>query len=189
MLSLDFVEVRARERFEGAALTQTEKIKLLRIMAADDYPMVRERLRSVNSPRSHADRRRVRNGRGAVDKYFAEKPDVALADLRMPVINRIETLVQCARTNSCRLLEFLTPVNTFRDSLDVIAVGRRLLKPQVLIYRLKIPQRALDWGERHLGYWVRKMAVYEVPSNDFLSNTSASQCCLPVLSGHLPLPT
>jgi len=92
-------------------------MKLLRVMVADDHPMVREGLRSaINRGPDMQIVAEAANGREAVDKYFAEKPDVALLDLRMPVMNGIETLAAiCQKDPGARLVI----VTTYEDEEDI----------------------------------------------------------------------
>jgi CheY-like chemotaxis protein len=78
----------ARER-----LTQASH-KLAEQMYADDHPVVREGLAALINRRP--DMRvaaEATNGREAVEQFFAQRPDVALLDLRMPVMNGVEALI------------------------------------------------------------------------------------------------
>jgi two-component system NarL family response regulator len=67
------------------------KGSVLTILVADDHPLVREGLVAVINRRP--DMRVVAeasNGRDAVDKFFSHQPDIALLDLRMPLMDGIE---------------------------------------------------------------------------------------------------
>jgi two-component system NarL family response regulator len=66
--------------------------KSLTVLVADDHPIVREGLVALIS--RQPDMRVIgeaNNGKEAAEKYFALRPDVVLLDLRMPVMDGIET--------------------------------------------------------------------------------------------------
>jgi two-component system, NarL family, response regulator len=63
------------------------------ILIADDHPIVREGLSALLN--QQPDMRVVaeaRNGQEAMSKFFSERPDVALLDLRMPVMDGVEVV-------------------------------------------------------------------------------------------------
>jgi DNA-binding NarL/FixJ family response regulator len=117
MSSVEFGRSRRVNDLKVQRAQGPKKMKLLRIMVADDHPVVREGLRSAIS--RDPDMQIVAeaaNGREAVDKYFAEKPDVALLDLRMPVMNGIETVAAiCQQDPGARLVV----VTTYEDEEDI----------------------------------------------------------------------
>jgi DNA-binding NarL/FixJ family response regulator len=75
-------------------------------MVTDDHPIVREGLVALINRRS--DMRVIAeasNGRQAVEKYFEQTPDVALLDLRMPVMDGFEAVIAiCEKDPSARLV-------------------------------------------------------------------------------------
>jgi two-component system NarL family response regulator len=98
-----------RTRFDccdtaGLALTRA-CADLLRVLVADDHPVVREGL--VSLIRCHADMEVVaqaRNGAEAVEQFLKYRPDVALLDLRMPIANGITALISiCEKEPSARI--------------------------------------------------------------------------------------
>jgi DNA-binding NarL/FixJ family response regulator len=82
----------------------------LTLMVADDHPVVREGL--VTMIERQSDLRVVAQastGREAVDKFLAFRPDVGLLDLRMPLMNGVETVVAiCEREPAARLIILTT---------------------------------------------------------------------------------
>jgi len=70
-----------------------KKERAIRVLIADDHPIVREGLRTLIS--RQADMKVVAeaaSGREAVDQSLRCKPDVALIDLRMPEMSGVETI-------------------------------------------------------------------------------------------------
>jgi two-component system NarL family response regulator len=64
------------------------------LLIADDHSVVREGLISVISRQPDMQViAQAGNGREAVDKYLAERPDVCLLDLRMPAMDGIEAAI------------------------------------------------------------------------------------------------
>jgi DNA-binding NarL/FixJ family response regulator len=67
--------------------------QLIRVLTVDDHPLPREGIAAVIEGQS--DMRLVgeaTNGREAIERYRALRPDVTLMDLRMPDINGIEAI-------------------------------------------------------------------------------------------------
>jgi two-component system NarL family response regulator len=70
-----------------------KKEHAIRVLIADDHPIVREGLRTLVS--RQADMKIVAEaatGREAVDQCVRHKPDVALIDLRMPELSGVEAI-------------------------------------------------------------------------------------------------
>jgi two-component system NarL family response regulator len=86
-------------------------------LVADDHPVVREGLIALIN--RHSDMQVVSeasNGREAVDRFFAEGPDIALIDLRMPVLDGVQTVISiCERDPLARLVI----VTTFQSEEDI----------------------------------------------------------------------
>jgi two-component system NarL family response regulator len=63
----------------------------IRVLVADDHPIVREGLRAVTSMQEGmVVVAEAKDGREAVEQFRATRPDVALIDLRMPHCNGVE---------------------------------------------------------------------------------------------------
>ena len=76
------------------------------LLVADDHPVVLEGLVALIN--RHSDMQVVaqaHNGREAVEAFFAHRPDVALLDLRMPVMDGVEAIASiCEKQPAARLI-------------------------------------------------------------------------------------
>jgi two-component system, NarL family, response regulator len=79
-------------------------------LIADDHPIVREGLATLINRRS--DMRVVAeaaDGREAVEKFVAYSPDIALLELRLPLMDGVETVMSiCEKVPAARLVIFTT---------------------------------------------------------------------------------
>jgi two-component system NarL family response regulator len=91
---------------DGSLQPDKARTKALTVLVADDHPVVREGL--VAMINRQLDMRVIdeaSNGQQAVEKFFALHPDVALVDLRMPIVDGIEAVrTICAKDPSARLI-------------------------------------------------------------------------------------
>jgi DNA-binding NarL/FixJ family response regulator len=80
------------------------------VLIADDLPIVREGLaRLINSRSDMQVVAEAANGREAVDKFITYSPDIALLELRMPLMDGVEAVISiCERVPSARLVIFTT---------------------------------------------------------------------------------
>jgi DNA-binding NarL/FixJ family response regulator len=80
------------------------------LLIADDHPIVREGLAALINRRSDMHIvAEASNGRDAVEKYLAQLPDVALLELRLPLMDGVETVRSiCAKVPAARLVVFTT---------------------------------------------------------------------------------
>lgn len=80
------------------------------VLIADDHPVVREGLTTLINRRP--DMRVVAeaaNGREAVEKFLAHSPDIALVELRLPMMDGVEVLMSiCEKLPAARLVFFTT---------------------------------------------------------------------------------
>ena len=74
-------------------------MKIIRILIADDHPIVRDGLNAVINDQADMEViAEAANGKEAVDLALEHRPDVMLIDLRMPLLNGLET-IQTIRTD------------------------------------------------------------------------------------------
>ena len=98
----------------------------LRILVADDHPVVRAGLRTLLESRegweicAEAD-----NGREAVEKAGKLKPDVAVLDIGMPLCNGIEATRQIKKTSPETEILILTMHDSESVVQEVLAAGAR----------------------------------------------------------------
>jgi two-component system, NarL family, response regulator len=80
------------------------------VLIADDYPIMREGLAMLINRRSDMQViAEASDGREAVEKYVAKSPDVALLELRLPLMDGLETVIAiCAKAPAARLVVFTT---------------------------------------------------------------------------------
>jgi two-component system NarL family response regulator len=85
-------------------------LKVYTVLIADDHPIVREGLATLINRRS--DMRVVAeaaDGREAVEKFVAYSPDIALLELRLPLMDGVETVMSiCEKVPAARLVIFTT---------------------------------------------------------------------------------
>lgn len=65
---------------------------LARILIADDAPIARAMLRKLLEQMGHCVVGEVENGKKAVERYRALRPDLVVLDITMPVMNGIDAL-------------------------------------------------------------------------------------------------
>ena len=87
------------------------------ILVADNHPVVREGLVALINRRS--DMRVIAeasNGRQAVEAFFAQRPDIALLDLRMPIMDGIDALISICEKDPRARIAIIT---SYQDEEDV----------------------------------------------------------------------
>src|SRR5678816_950486 len=71
-----------------------EDSKLIRILAVDDHPVLREGIAALLADERHMILvAEAANGREAIQQFRAHHPDVTLMDLQMPEMNGIDALL------------------------------------------------------------------------------------------------
>jgi DNA-binding NarL/FixJ family response regulator len=164
--------MRARGHRSQSGITGGGREPMLRILIADDHDVVRSGLRSVLEARSEwTIVGEARDGKEAIQLANQTKPDIAVIDYGLPVINGIEAIRQIkARHPQTEVLMF-----TMHDDEALIA---QALEAGARAYLLKSDARA------HLLAAVEALAVHkpfftgqisETLLNSFLSNRPANR--------------
>ena len=131
-------------------------LKPFTVLIADELPIVREGLARLINGRS--DMRVVAeaaNGPEAVEKFVAQCPDIALLELRLPLMDGVEVIISiCKKVPSARLVIFTTcqgeediyralragaygymlkdtPLTELIECIRAVAEGRRWIPPAV----------------------------------------------------------
>jgi DNA-binding NarL/FixJ family response regulator len=98
--------------------------KPLDILVADPYPVV---LAGVTALLASDDRLRIvgeaRNGREAVDRFFAAKPDVGILEVRMPLLGGIEAVAAILREVPHARLVMFTTCQSTEDVYRAVRAG------------------------------------------------------------------
>jgi two-component system, NarL family, response regulator len=98
----------------------------LRILIADDHPIVREGLAAIFNRREDMTVvAEASNGREAVEQYFKHAPDVALLDLRMPEMNGVEAIVAIKQRHPAARLMVLTTFDSDEDIFRALQAGAK----------------------------------------------------------------
>src|SRR5438045_7099109 len=101
-------------------------MKKLRILIADDHPLVRQGLRSVLEARpGWTVCAEDEDGRIAVKLGLELKPDVFLIDVTMPVLNGLDATRQIRRERPNAAILILTMHESDQLSEDLIRAGAR----------------------------------------------------------------
>jgi len=94
-----------------------KKTNRVRILIADDHPVVREGLVAlINRRPDMVVVAEVSNGREAVEQFLRHRPDVALLDLRMPEMDGVEAIAAIRQKIPTARLIVLT---TFDEDEDI----------------------------------------------------------------------
>lgn len=107
-----------------AAPEVKSSLQRLKILIADDHPVVREGLSGIINGQSDMTVVAVAdNGEDAVRKSAAERPDVALLDLRMPGLDGIQALHAILNQRPDARIVILTSFDTPEDIYRAVQAG------------------------------------------------------------------
>src|ERR1700739_1049068 len=146
---------------------------IIRLLIADDHPVVRDGLRGIFEASDEFEvAGEAANGREAVDRAAALRPDVVLMDLRMPVLDGVSAIRLLAERGVTARVLVLTTFDTDTDVVPAIEAGATgyLLKdspPEELLRGVRAAAR----GEAVLAPSVatRLLGQVRAPARDPLS--------------------
>ena len=97
---------------------------VIRLLIADDHPVVRDGLRGIFEASGEFEvAGEASNGREAVDRAAALKPDVVLMDLRMPEMDGVTAIRRLAERGVTARVLVLTTFDTDSDVMPAIEAG------------------------------------------------------------------
>lgn len=145
-----------RDEVHSPAHSAQPDLVVLAVLVADDHPIVREGLMAlINRQPDMQVVAEARNGKEAVEQFFAVRADMALLDLRMPLMDGIEAAIAiCERQPEAKLVIVSSyqseeevyrcmragvqgyvlkdaPVKDLIDCLRAIAAGKTWIPPGV----------------------------------------------------------
>ena len=100
--------------------------KQIRVLVADDHPVVREGLAAILDDQPDMEViGQANNGQEAIDLFRKHQPDIALLDLRMPQVGGVEaiTTIRTEFPNACIIM--LTIYDTDEDIYQGLRAGAR----------------------------------------------------------------
>lgn len=98
----------------------------IRVLIADDHVTVREGLASIIGRQPDmVVVAEAANGRDCVDRWLECRPDVALLDLRMPILDGVGAIEAIRREDSSARLMVLTTFDTDHDISRAIMAGAK----------------------------------------------------------------
>jgi two-component system NarL family response regulator len=103
---------------------QSSETDSISILIADDHPLIREGLSSLINRRSNMHVvAQASDGGEAVELFFSTQPDVALVDLRMPVMDGIQTVLSICERQPCARIAIVTAFQCEEDIYRVLRAG------------------------------------------------------------------
>ena len=97
---------------------------IIRLLIADDHPVVRDGLRGIFEASSEFEVvGEAASGREAVDRAEALRPDVVLMDLRMPELDGVSAIRMLAQRGVGSRVLVLTTFDTDTDVVPAIEAG------------------------------------------------------------------
>jgi len=113
----------AQSELAAAAAVKASKI---RVLIADDHTVVREGLVAmIGKWTDMTVVAEAQNGREAVDQWKQQHPDVALLDLRMPVLDGVGAINQIREQDSAARIIVLTTYDGDEDIYQGISAGAK----------------------------------------------------------------
>ncbi|SFS13698.1 two component transcriptional regulator, LuxR family [Dyella sp. OK004] len=106
--------------------TKQSSPTVIRVLIADDHVTVREGLAAIIGRQSDmVVIAEAANGQDCVDRWLECRPDVALLDLRMPILDGVGAIQAIRREDPSALLIVLTTFDTDHDISRAITAGAK----------------------------------------------------------------
>ena len=103
---------------------QSSETDTISVLIADDHPLVREGLSALINRRSNMHVvAQASNGAETVELFFSRQPDVALVDIRMPVMDGIQTVLSICERQPCARIAIVTAFQCEEDIYRVLRAG------------------------------------------------------------------
>lgn len=101
-----------------------EPVKRVTVLVADDHPVVREGLILLINRRTDMQViAQASNGREAVERFIDQRPDVSLVDLRMPLMDGIETVMSICERDPAARTGIITSYQNEEDIYRALRAG------------------------------------------------------------------
>ena len=109
---------------QEAAKSEQATNKVLTVLIADDHPVVREGLAAIIQTQPGMKViAQASNGQEAMEKFFAHRPDIALLDLRMPLMTGVEAVTAICEKEPGARLAILTSYESEEEIYRALRAG------------------------------------------------------------------
>lgn len=141
---------------------------LIRILIADDHPIVREGLSAViNTQSDMTVVAEAINGEEAVQRFREQRPDVALLDLRMPGLDAIGAIAEIRRQFTNARIIVLTSYSGDELIHQALQAGARAYLLKTVATNVLLDTiRAIHSGQRRIPKDVAAKLAERIPMNE-----------------------
>jgi DNA-binding NarL/FixJ family response regulator len=134
----------------SAEAKATAESRLIRILAVDDHPLVREGISGLVAGQSDMQLvGEATNGREAIQQFRKHRPDVTLMDVQMPEMNGVDAIVSiCSEFPDARIIVLTTYAGDVQAVRAIKAGARAYLLKNTLHKELLDTIRAVHAGKK-----------------------------------------
>jgi len=127
-------------------------VSLIRILAVDDHPLVREGISGLVAGQSDMSVvAEATNGREAIKQFRAHRPDVTLMDLQMPEMNGLDAIIAIrGEFSEARIIVLTTYAGDVQALRAIKAGARAYLLKNTLHKELLDSIRAVHAGRKNI---------------------------------------